>query len=44
MDYMRCFHNVLFIEPETNKNINYSLEFDDKGKLVITDKLTQKYS
>jgi len=44
MDYLRRFQNVLFIEPETNKNINYSIEFDAQGKLVITDKLKQKYS
>ncbi|MDH3323117.1 MAG: hypothetical protein OEM04_09015 [Flavobacteriaceae bacterium] len=36
--------NVLFVEPETNKNINYSIEFDAQGKLFITDKLKQKYS
>ncbi|MFH6769406.1 hypothetical protein V8G56_11705 [Gaetbulibacter aquiaggeris] len=36
--------NVLFVEPGTNKNINYSLEFDAQGKLFITDKLNQKYS
>jgi len=36
--------NVLFIEPATSKNINYSLEFDDQGELFITDKLKQKYS
>jgi len=36
--------NVLFVEPETNKNINYSLEFDAQGKLFITEKLNQKYS
>ncbi|HEY5687728.1 MAG TPA: hypothetical protein VIS27_05410 [Yeosuana sp.] len=36
--------NVLLIEPDTNKNINYSLEFDAQGKLFITDKLNQKYS
>jgi len=44
MDYMRRFQNVLFIEPEANKNINYSLEFDRQGELFITDKLNQKYS
>ena len=36
--------NVLLFEPETNKNINYSLKFDAQGKLFIIDKLKYKYS
>ncbi len=36
--------NVMFVEPETNKHINYYLEFDAQGKLFLTDKLKQKYS
>lgn len=44
MDHMRRFQKVLFIEPETNKNLNYSLDFDVQEKLFITDKIKQKYS
>lgn len=42
--YNRVIIDVLFVEPETNKNINYSLEFDLQGKLFVTDNLKQKYS